>query len=163
MKNHANQFNTPKTSEFPVSLSEQSTPVFQGVEGKGWFVAARLTIITKNPPKIDQVRFSLKIDDNLVFYGILTWYLGSMGNINPFGVVVTINDHFEPGKSIISIAMGLPFPLQYYRNVKVALTSPHPNQNSIESASLQLMASQGYKFTAYNLSAPVSIGQNCRN
>lgn len=163
MTNNTKHIRTPKTSEFPVTLSEQSTPQFQGIEGKGWFVAARLTIITKNPPKIDQVRFSLKLDDNLVFYGMLTWYLGSMGNINPFGVVVTINDHFESGKSIISIAMGLPYPLQYYRNVKVALTSPHPQQNSIESASLQLMASQEYKFTGYNHIEPAGLTQDCRN
>ncbi len=133
----------PNTWELPITLSPNTNPHYQGIEGKGWFIGAMLTILTTHPTNIEQLSFALKIDDNLVFYGTMAMYPDSMGIFNPIGVEVAVIDHMEPGpgKSLISISMRLPNPVQFSQTIKVAVTI----ENSIESTCLYMTAAQEEK------------------
>ncbi len=147
MMYNRSHLSSPKTTQHSVPVGSQNEPYFQGIEGKGWFMAARLTITSANMNDIGQLRFALKIDNNLVYYGMLAWYLGSMGKFNPFGVVVTVDEDFssDTGAKLVSIVMGLPYPLQYYRSIKASVSSPLGNGHPETAAMLQITATQEYQ------------------
>ena len=129
------------TTQFPIVLSQNTNPVYQGIEGNGRFMAAKLTIVATSPDNLEHLCFSLKMDHNIIFYGMLAWY-NRKGTLNPFGVEVSVSDHFEetPGKSLISITMELPYPMQYHGSIHAAVTSDDPSDNLIESACLNITA-----------------------
>ena len=129
------------TTELPIILSQNNNPVYQGIEGYGRFMAAKLTIVAMNPGNLEHLSFSLKMDNNVIFYGMLAWY-NRMGTLTPFGVEVSVTDHFEdiPGKSLISITMELPYPVRYHGSIHAAITSDDLSENLVESASLNITA-----------------------
>ena len=129
------------TTELPIVLSQNSNPVYQGIEGNGRFMAAKLTIVANNPGNLEHLSFSLKMDHNLIFYGMLAWY-DRKGTLNPFGVEVSVTDYFEetPGKSLISITMELPYPMRYHGSIHAAVTSDDLSESFIESACLNITA-----------------------
>ena len=137
----------PKSIGLPVRLCQDTHPEYQGIDGSGWFMAARLSIPVLKNTCMNDIRFMLKIDQSLVFYGMLAWYLDSPGTLNPYGVVVTINDHStsELTSRQILISMGLPYPIQYYRGIYAAVTCQQPCLNEIESSYLDILTSPNEK------------------
>ena len=129
------------STELPIILSQNSNPIYQGIEGTGRFMAAKLTIVANNPGNLEHLSFSLKMDHNVIFYGMLAWY-NRMGTLNPFGVEVSVTDQSSdnPGKSLISITMELPYPMRYHGSIHAAVTSDDPSENLIESACLNITA-----------------------
>lgn len=110
-------------------------------------MAARLTLQPLKNILMEDIRFMLKIDQSIVFYGMLAWYMDGRGTLNPYGVVVTIHDNLKPGENscLVSISMGLPYPVQYYRGIHAAITCQQPAIHLLESSYLDILASPGEK------------------
>ena len=134
---------TPKSIGLPVQLSQDTHPEYQGMTGSGWFMAARLSLPVSKNTCTEDVRFMLRIDQSLVFYGMLAWYLDSHSVLNPYGVVLTTSDNAngEENDRIITIAMGLPYPIQYFRGINAAITCQQPAEKDIDAAYLDILVS----------------------
>lgn len=134
---------SPKTIGLPVQLSQDTHPEYQGMTGSGWFMAARLSLPVSKNTCTEDVRFMLRIDQSLVFYGMLAWYLDSHSVLNPYGVVLTTSDNAngEENDRIITIAMGLPYPIQYFRGINAAITCQQPAEKDIDAAYLDILVS----------------------
>ena len=145
-----NQFNSiraPKSLGLPIHISQDTHPEYQGIDGRGWFMAARLTLRPLKNTPLEDIRFMLKIDQSLVFYGMLAWYMDGRGTLNPYGVVVTVQENLksEETSCLINISMGLPYPLQYYRGIHAAVTCQQPTSHLMESSHFDILASPGVK------------------
>jgi len=145
-----NQFNSiraPKSIGLPIPISQDTQPEYQGIDGRGWFMAARLTIRLLKNTSMEDIRFMLKIDQNIIFYGMLAWHMNSKGTLNPYGVVINVHEQInaEETSCLVSISMGLPYPLQYYRGIQVAVTCQQPAIHLKESSYLDILASPGEK------------------
>jgi hypothetical protein len=138
---------TPRSIGLPVQLSEDTQPVYQGITGSGWFMAARLSLPISKNTCTEDIRFMLRIDQSLVFYGMLAWYLNSNSTLNPYGVVLTTNDNAngEEHDRIMTIAMGLPYPIQYFRGINAAITCQQPALKDINSPYLDILVSPNEK------------------
>jgi hypothetical protein len=145
---------TPKSIGLPIQFSLDTKPEYQGMSGSGWFMAARLSLSIQKNTYTEDIRFMLRIDQSLVFYGMLAWYLNSSNLANPYGVVVTKNDNIdgEENKYSITIAMGLPYPIQYFKGINVAITCQQLSLRDINSPYLDLLVSPNEKsFSPKNL------------
>jgi len=145
--NHFNSIRAPKSIGLPIPISQDTHPEYQGIDGRGWFMTARMTLrLSKNIP-MEDIRFMLKIDHNIVFYGMLAWHVSSKSTLNPYGVVITVHEDLksEEPSCLVSISMGLPYPLQYYRGIHAAVTCQQPAIHLQESCYLDILASPGEK------------------
>jgi len=145
--NHCNSNRAPKSFGIPIRISQDTHPDYQGIDGRGWFMAARLTIRPLKNIPMEDIRFMLKIDQSIVFYGMLAWYMDGRGTLNPYGVAVTIQENLksEENSFLVSISMGLPYPLQYYRGIHAAITCQDPDFHLMDSSYLDILASPGEK------------------
>lgn len=145
---HAYQpIKSPRSIGLPIQLSLDTLPEYQGISGSGWFMSARLSLAVSKNTCLEDIRFMLKIDQSLVFYGMLAWYLNANGTLNPYGVVLTMNDDVKAGENnrIITIAMGLPYPIQYFRGVNVAITCQQPALKEMHAPHLDILVSPNEK------------------
>jgi hypothetical protein len=143
----SNSIQAPKSIGLPLQISQDTHPHYQGIDGKGRFMAARLTIRLLRKAQMEDIRFMLKIDQSVVFYGMLAWYMDGRGTLNPYGVMVNIHENLESedNSCLITISMGLPYPLQYYRGVHAAVTCQQPALHLMESSYLDILASPAEK------------------
>jgi hypothetical protein len=131
----------------PVPFKANETAIYRypltgEVAGKGLFSAARLVINTNNLQHAAQLRFSLTLDGNVLFYGMPGWFMSSKPQ-EKGDITVSVLHPNDPsdGNCSIVIDMKLPFRIRFHRQIRVNLTGPED--------CLVNVCSGGWYFSAY--------------
>ena len=69
-----------KTAPAPFRINgtgSSQAPLTSELSGRGLFSAARLVINTNDKQRAAQLRFSLTLDGNVLFYGMPGWFMSS--------------------------------------------------------------------------------------
>ncbi len=118
-----------------------TAPLASELTGRGLFSRARLVINTNDKQHAAQLRFSLTLDGNVLFYGMPGWFMSSKPQ-EKSDITVSVMEPNDPseGNCSIVIDMMVPYKIRFHKHISLSLTGSEDDLESVCSAGWYISA-----------------------